>query len=81
MFVDTSALFAMLARESDHMEIARKFDSAALALVSPIVIYEATLAISRTQSVEFDEAGDSVRALLAAVNGETVAIDETVGRV
>lgn len=80
MFVDASALVAMLAREPDHLNIARKFDSAARALVSPIVIYEATLATSRLQQVEVDEAEDAVRALVATTNSKTVTIDEVIGR-
>ncbi len=48
MFVDASALVAILAGEGDGRDLARRLDAAERRISSPIALFEAALAITRT---------------------------------
>jgi ribonuclease VapC len=60
MFVDASAIVAILAAEADGDEIAHKLKSAKRRVSSPLAIFEAVLAISRLIRVSVEEAEEIV---------------------
>lgn len=56
MFIDASALVAIVAREPDHEELKRRLKGHRRRTVSAFVVYEATLALSRIGGVSLDDA-------------------------
>jgi ribonuclease VapC len=72
MFVDASALVAILAAEPDGDAIAQKLKSAKRRVSSPLAIYEAVLAISRLIRVSIEEAEEVVSDMMRR-NSITVA--------
>ena len=63
MFVDASAIVAILLDETDGRELAMRLEAADAAFTSPIAIYEATLAVSREHKVKIPLAESRVRRL------------------
>ncbi len=68
VFVDASALVAMLTHEEDAGEIADKLETFSGAWVSPIVIFESALAVARKRVSEMTEAQRDVTDFLATAN-------------
>ncbi len=64
MFVDASALSAILLEEDDGEVLARRLESARTTLTSPLAVYETVLAISRVHARSMMEAESRVRAFL-----------------
>ena len=60
MFVDASAIVAIITIERDHEPIARRLDSVGNAITSALAIYEAVLAIARKQGVRVAQANSVV---------------------
>lgn len=56
MFIDASALVAIVAREPDHEELKRRLKGHQRRTISAFVVYEATLALSRIGGVSLDDA-------------------------
>ena len=56
MFIDASALVAIVAREPDHEELKRRLKGHRRRTISAFVVYEATLALSRIGGVSLDDA-------------------------
>jgi len=56
MFVDASAIVAILTREADADALADVLEGAATPITSPIAIFEATLAICRKRHASVEEA-------------------------
>ena len=73
VFVDSSALVAMLTREEDAEIVAGKLVKFESALISPIVIFESALAISRKDNSTLIEAQDDVADF---VNSEKIVVVE-----
>ncbi len=73
VFVDSSALVAMLTREEDTEVLAGKLVKFELALTSPIVIFEFALAIARKNNSTLIEAQDDVSDF---INSEKIAVVE-----
>ncbi len=91
MFIDASALVAVLRREEDANELEQRIvTEAAPPYVSAIVRYEATLAVSRVLSmlpengnlprqVLIDQAKSLVEAYLDEIEARDIAIDKAIG--
>jgi ribonuclease VapC len=81
VFVDASALVAILADESDSEELRLKLRSRKKRLVSPLALFEASLAVRRlrdfTPIEAFEVVGDFVKLYAFA----QVAIEPRVGEV
>jgi ribonuclease VapC len=56
MFVDASALVALITAESDADALAARLNATSVRMTSAVAIYEATLAIARKHSWTTDEA-------------------------
>ncbi len=76
MFVDASAIVAILTREPDADALADVLESARSPITSPIAIFEAALGICRKRHASVEEAGEDVREFLGVAGVRTVSITE-----
>jgi ribonuclease VapC len=79
MFLDASAIIAILANEAERPLLQGKLDLAELVLTSPLAVYEATLGLARILGEDFDEAARSIKEFVEVTPAEIVAIDGTIG--
>jgi ribonuclease VapC len=76
MFIDASAIVAILTREPDADALADVLESARSPITSPIAIFEAALGICRKRHASVEEAGEDVREFLGVAGVRTVSITE-----
>jgi ribonuclease VapC len=74
MFVDASAIVAILTREEEADELIDVLETARNAITSPIAVFEATLGICRKRHTSVDEAAEDVRDFLATAAVRAVSI-------
>lgn len=74
MFVDSSAIVAILTAEEDADRLADRIEAADAPVTSAIAIFEAALGICRKRYATVEEARDDVRAFLEAAGIEVVSI-------
>ena len=74
MFVDSSAIVAILTREEDADALADRIEAAEAPVTSPIAVFEATLGLCRKRHASVEEARADIRDFLAVAGIETVAI-------
>ncbi len=79
MFVDASAMVAMVVPEADGELITAKLETAERLFVSPIAVWESTVALARIRQCSVDVARLTVQRFVDAVEAESVDIDATVG--
>ena len=79
MFVDSSALVAIVSAEPEALVFSRKIGSAKSALISPIVLYESSVVIARLKKKSVRFARKSIEALLARAGVASVPIDPNIG--
>jgi ribonuclease VapC len=76
MFVDASAIVAILTREPDADALADALEAAPLPITSPVAVFEAVLGICRKHHASVAEARQDVREFLAAARIRTVPITD-----
>jgi ribonuclease VapC len=76
VFVDSSALVAILTREADADKLSNKLDLFGKAITSPVVIFESVLAIARKKESALPEAQRDIADFFAAASIEVVDITE-----
>ena len=74
MFVDASAIVAILTREPDADTLADALDDARSPITSPIAIFEAALAVCRKRHASVAEAQEDVLEFLGIAGVRTVSI-------
>src|SRR5690606_13028983 len=74
MFVDSSAIVAILTREEDADALADRIEAAEAPVTSPIAVFEAALGLCRKRHASVEEARADIRDFLAVAGIETVAI-------
>jgi len=74
MFVDSSAIVAILTREEDADRLADRIETADAPVTSPIAICEATLGLCRKRHASVEEARADLRDFLDLAGIETVGI-------
>src|SRR5579872_363336 len=74
MFLDASAMIAILARESDASAIAARLDQAGKAYTSPVAVYEATLGVARIANAPMASARELLQKFLDEIEAEIVPI-------
>lgn len=79
MFLDASALVAVMVPEPDADEIAAKLEAADRVVVSPLVIWESVVAMARIRRSPVEVAQHSVENFLIGVGAEIMPIDPNVG--
>jgi ribonuclease VapC len=80
MFLDASAIIAIIAVEDDGASLAARLGQATRVYVSPIVIYEAALGLARIGNASLSDTVTVVDRFLAEVGAEIVPIDGDIGR-
>ena len=76
MFVDASAILAILNREEEAATIADALDRSPSRITSPIAMYEATLGLCRTTRVSVEEAATDVAEFLQMAAIDCIAITQ-----
>jgi ribonuclease VapC len=80
MFLDASAMIAIVAGESDAASLAARLGQAARVSTSPIAVYEAVLGLARIGNTSIADATSVVDRFLAEVDAVIVPIDPSCGR-
>ena len=76
MFVDASAIVAILTREPEADALADLLDDALSPITSPIAIFEATLGICRKRQASVEQAAEEVREFLDLAGVRAVSITD-----
>lgn len=79
MFIDASALVAILVREVEATDFLRRTRQAAVRYTSAVAIYEAALAVSRVRRVSIVRAVNLVDRMLAAARIQIIPITAEIG--
>src|SRR3954452_24105541 len=74
MFIDASAIVAILTREPEADTLADALEGARLPITSPIAIFEAVLGICRKRHASVAEAQEDVLEFLGTASVRTVSI-------
>lgn len=81
MFVDTSAIVAILCREPDASSLRDRMERASICFTSPLVRLEACIVLSSKLKVQPTEAEVLFDAFVDEANILTVPIDDAVARI
>lgn len=79
MFVDASALLAILLREADSERMARALEAAPAAFTSPIAVFETVAGLMREAQLPRVVAEEHVRAAVAASRIKVIPITAEIG--
>jgi len=80
MFLDASAMIAMIARETDAPELAGRLRQANEVHTSPIAIYETVLGLARVGDTSIQDAQIVLNRFLEEVRAEIISITAEIGR-
>jgi len=80
MFVDASALVAMIAREPEAAQLGLRTRQASVRYTSPVASYEAVLAISRIRRAPIAEAQGVLDRFIARASIQIMPITVEIGR-
>jgi ribonuclease VapC len=80
MFVDASAIFAIIAQESDWRELSERLTRADQIFVSPLSIWEAIVGLARESKYPFEKAEQLVNRFVQEIQATTIGIDDEIGR-
>jgi len=74
MFVDASALTAMLTNEDDALDLLTRLQAEDRRLTSPLAVWEATIAVARILDLPIAEASKSMAAYLDLIGVKLVSV-------
>src|SRR5579862_5303479 len=80
MFIDASAIVAIVAPEEDGQALSARFDQAASVRTSPISIYEAVLGLARKLDISVADAAGAVANFIEDSGTEIIPITAEIGR-
>jgi ribonuclease VapC len=80
VFLDASAIIAIIAGESDAASLAARLGQAAHVVTSPIAVYEAALGLARVGNASIADATSVLDQFLMEVDATVVPIDASCGR-
>lgn len=81
MFVDASALTAMIAGESDVSELVARLDQAQTLLTSPIAVWEATVALARLSGKSIKDVRKDVERFLELAEIRTLPVPPEIAAI
>lgn len=81
MFIDASALTALLTDETEARELLARLQQAGTRLTSPLAVWETAIAVARVLDLPIDEAAEAVESYLALVEIELVAVPPQTARI
>jgi len=80
MFVDASAIIAIISGEDDATALGARLARAQSVFVSPMVIYEATLGLARRRACSLGDAEDLVGDFVHETQAVTIPIDDGIAQ-
>ena len=80
MFVDASAIVAILADEEDASELSNRFIGVVTLKTSALAVYEAVLGLARAKTISTADAELAVGNFLSAADAEIIPITAEIGR-
>jgi len=80
MFLDASAMVAILVDESDAASLTKRLEQAVAPCTSPIAIYEAVAGVARARTVEIQTAETILDRFLEQARVQVVPITAEIGR-
>lgn len=80
MFLDASAMVAILVEESDAASLTKRLEQAVAPCTSPIAIYEAVAGVARARTVEIQTAETILDRFLEQARVQVVPITAEIGR-
>jgi ribonuclease VapC len=80
MFIDASAVIAIIADEPDRLSLSLRLAQAAAVFVSHIVVYEATTALARQRACPIEGAEGLVGAFVEETRAGMIEIDSAIAR-
>jgi ribonuclease VapC len=81
MFIDASALTAMLTDENEARELLARMQQAAARLTSPLAVWEAAIAVARVLDLSIAEATEAVESYLALMEIRPVDVAPETARI
>jgi ribonuclease VapC len=81
MFIDASALTAMLTDEDEARELLARLHQAATRLTSPLAVWEAAIAVARVLDLPVTEASEAVESYLALMEIKMVQVPPETARI
>lgn len=79
MFLDASAIVAIIALEPGYERLADRLDEAPEPFTSPLSVFEAALAVGRDRRIGFERARTLIRQFLESVGAEVMPIEPATG--
>src|SRR5689334_21047315 len=79
MFVDASAIVAMMTDENDARDLATRLETSKARLTSPIAMFEATAGVARVLALPVAQAQQEIAKFLELMEIEVVALPPEVG--
>lgn len=80
MFLDASAIVAIIARESDAAALSARLGQAIEVYTSPVAVYESALGLARAGNMTIPEAVVLLDRFLEEIHARIVAISAEIGR-
>jgi ribonuclease VapC len=80
MFVDASAIIAIIAEEAEARDLAARLARAARVAVSPIALYEATTGLARQRVCSIEDAASLVEEFVEATGARIIDITAAIAR-
>src|SRR5690606_30287544 len=80
VFVDASALVAIIDKEPGWRGLVSKLEQADRRLTSPLAIWETTIATERLRACDFDDAAREVRSFVEAMGISVVDVTARIGQ-
>lgn len=81
MFIDASALTAMLTDEDEARELLARVQQTATRLTSPLAVWEAAIAVARVLDLQIAEASEAVESYLALMEIQMVKVAPETARI
>jgi ribonuclease VapC len=79
MFIDASAMVAMMTDEDDARSLAARMQSSENRMTSPLAVWETVINVARILGIEIADASDAVQVFLTALSIQLVPIPPTAG--
>lgn len=79
MFIDASALVAILLSEPEADQLAQRLEKFEVRTTSPLAVWETVVAIARVRGLSTADASSTLQTYLNAANIQTIAVDSQTG--
>ncbi len=80
MFVDASAIIAIVAQESGWPSLSARLDQSERTYVSPIVVYESVVGLARARKLDLADARNEINIFIEELGAKLIPISTEVGQ-